>query len=72
MNTVYMSAFQMLFFISSPTSTNKLMTETTPAEVKVNIVFKKGSMSPYVKGKFSINERTVMIQERLHHIASFV
>lgn len=72
MNTVYMSAFQMLFFISSPTSTNKLMTETTSAEVKVNIVFKKGSMSPYVKGKFSINERTVMIQERLHHIASFV
>ena len=48
------------------------MTETTPAEVKVNIVFIKGSMSPYVKGKFSINERTVMIQERLHHIASFV
>lgn len=35
------------------------MTETTPAEVKVNIVFKKGSMSPYVKGEFSINERTV-------------
>ena len=35
------------------------MIETTPAEVKVNIVFKKGSISPYVKGKFSINERTV-------------
>ena len=34
------------------TLTNKSMTETTPAEVKVNIVFKKGSvMSPHVKGK---------------------
>lgn len=37
------------------------MIEMILVEVKVNIVFKKGFMLLYVKGKFLINEWIVMI-----------